>query len=113
LIEVTVQTEVHGVEILVPRPLPELCQSFAMALCLVDTMKEISRVAKTKLRRGKIMKSSARDKAEGKIHQAKGKIKEAVGELVGDRDLKVEGKDENLGGKVQEKVGHVKKVLGK
>ena len=46
------------------------------------------------------MKSSTRDNAEGKMHQAKGRIKEAVGSLVGDRDLKAEGKDENLGGKV-------------
>jgi uncharacterized protein YjbJ (UPF0337 family) len=59
------------------------------------------------------MKSSARDNAEGKMHQAKGRIKEAVGSLVGDRDLKAEGEGENLGGKVQEKVGQVKKVLGK
>lgn len=59
------------------------------------------------------MKSSARDDAEGKLHQAKGKVKEAVGDLVGDRDLKAEGKKENLAGKVQEKVGQVKKVIGK
>ena len=58
------------------------------------------------------MKSSTRDNAEGKIHQAKGRIKEAVGSLVGDRDLKAEGQNENLGGKVQEKVGQVKKVIG-
>jgi uncharacterized protein YjbJ (UPF0337 family) len=59
------------------------------------------------------MKSSARDNVEGKLHQAKGKIKEAVGSLVGDRDLKAEGKNENLEGKVQKKVGEVKKVMGK
>jgi len=59
------------------------------------------------------MKSSARDNAEGKLHQAKGKIKEAVGSLVGDRALKAEGQNENLGGRVQEKVGEVKKVMGK
>ena len=59
------------------------------------------------------MKSSTRDNAEGKMHQVKGKIKEVVGNLVGDRDLKSEGKVEELGGKVQEKVGEVKKVLDK
>ena len=59
------------------------------------------------------MKSSTRDKVEGKMHQAKGNIKEAVGSLVGDRDLKAEGKDEHLDGKVQEKVGQVKNVIGK
>ena len=49
------------------------------------------------------MKSSTRDNAEGKMHQAKGKIKEAVGKIAGNRDLEAEGKGENLGGKVQEK----------
>lgn len=59
------------------------------------------------------MKSSARDNAEGKLHQAKGKTKEVIGGLVGDRDLKAEGKAEKFSGKVQEKVGEVKKVLDK
>ena len=59
------------------------------------------------------MKSSTRDNAEGKMHQAKGRIKEAVGTLVGDRDLKAEGKDEHSEGKIQEKVGQIKKVMDK
>ena len=59
------------------------------------------------------MKSSTKDNAEGKMHQVKGKIKEAVGKAVGNRDLETEGKSENLEGKVQEKVGQVEKVVGK
>ena len=59
------------------------------------------------------MKSSARDKAEGRMHQAKGKLKQAVGVIAGDRDLEAEGKKETLGGKVQEKRGQAKKVVGK
>ena len=59
------------------------------------------------------MKSSTKDKAEGKMHQVKGKIKEIGGKAVGNEDLEAEGKGENLEGKVQEKVGDVKKVLGK
>ncbi|MBF0413839.1 MAG: CsbD family protein [Desulfamplus sp.] len=59
------------------------------------------------------MKSSTKDHAEGKMHQAKGKIKEVVGKTVGNRDLETEGKNENLEGKVQDKVGDIKKVLGK
>ncbi len=59
------------------------------------------------------MKSGTRDKAEGKLHQAKGRIKEAVGVIAGDRDLEVEGKKENAVGKVQEKCGQVKTVMGK
>ena len=59
------------------------------------------------------MKSSTRDKAEGKMHQVKGKVKETVGKVVGNEDLEAEGKSENLEGKVQEKVGDIKKVLDK
>ena len=59
------------------------------------------------------MKSSTQDSAEGKMHQAKGMIKETAGKIAGNRDLEAEGKGENLGGKVQEKIGQVKKVVGK
>ncbi len=59
------------------------------------------------------MKSSTKDKAEGKMHQVKGKVKETVGKAVGNKDLEAEGKGDNLEGKAQEKVGDVKKVLGK
>ncbi|MBF0100668.1 MAG: CsbD family protein [Desulfobacterales bacterium] len=57
------------------------------------------------------MKSSIRDNAEGKMHQAKGKIKEVAGKIVGNRDLEAKGKNENLDGKVQEKIGEFKKVV--
>ena len=59
------------------------------------------------------MKSSTQDNTEGKMHQVKGKIKEAVGKIAGNRDLEAEGKNENLGGKVQEKIGQIEKVVGK
>ncbi len=59
------------------------------------------------------MKSSTNDKAEGKMHQVKGKIKEAGGKALGNEELEAEGKGENLKGKAQEKVGDVKKVGGK
>jgi uncharacterized protein YjbJ (UPF0337 family) len=59
------------------------------------------------------MKPSTKDNAEGKMHQAKGKIKETVGKAVGDRDLEAAGKLEILDGKIQEKLGQVEKVIGK
>ncbi|HSO67949.1 MAG TPA: CsbD family protein [Desulfatirhabdiaceae bacterium] len=59
------------------------------------------------------MKSSTKDNAEGKMHQVKGKIKETVGNVVGNPDLEAEGKVENLHGKVQEKIGEAKKIVGK
>ena len=59
------------------------------------------------------MKSSTTDNAEGKMHQAKGKIKEAIGKTIGNPDLEGDGKDENLKGKIQEKVGEIKEVVDK
>ena len=59
------------------------------------------------------MKNSAQDNVEGKVHRAKGKIKEVVGRVAGNRRLEAEGKSENFSGKVQEKVGEVKKTVGK
>ena len=64
-------------------------------------------------RRRYIMKSSARDNVEGKMHQVKGKIKETVGRVTKDRDLEAEGIAENIGGKVQEKIGEIKKIIEK
>lgn len=59
------------------------------------------------------MKSSKRDKAEGKLHQVKGKFKEAAGIIAGNPDLEAEGKEEKIEGKIQEKLGQIKKVMDK
>lgn len=59
------------------------------------------------------MKSSRRDKTEGKFHQMKGTIKQAAGKLSDNPKLKVEGTVEEISGNVQEKIGRVKKVFGK
>lgn len=58
------------------------------------------------------MKSSIRDKAEGALHEAKGKVKEVAGKITDNPELEAEGKAEKIAGKVQGKVGEVKKVLG-
>ena len=59
------------------------------------------------------MKSSIRDKAEGALHEAKGKIKEVAGKITDNPKLEAEGKAEKIAGKVQGKVGQVKKIFGK
>jgi len=59
------------------------------------------------------MKSSRRDKTEGKFHQMKGKIKQVAGEISNNPKLEVEGTGERVAGIVQETVGQVKKVWGK
>ena len=58
------------------------------------------------------MKSSMKDKVEGTLHEAKGKVKEVAGEISDNPNLKAKGKTEKIAGKVQEKIGQVKKVLG-
>jgi uncharacterized protein YjbJ (UPF0337 family) len=59
------------------------------------------------------MKSSTKDQAEGKFHEAKGKVKEMAGKITDNPKLEAKGKAEMIGGTVQEKIGQVKKVLGK
>jgi uncharacterized protein YjbJ (UPF0337 family) len=59
------------------------------------------------------MQSSTKDKAKGKFHEVKGKVKEKVGRATNDPDLEAEGQIEKLGGKIQKKIGQVEKVLGK
>lgn len=54
-----------------------------------------------------------RDKAEGKFHEAKGKVKEEAGDLTDNPKREAEGKAEKNSGKAQGRIGEVKKVLGK
>jgi uncharacterized protein YjbJ (UPF0337 family) len=59
------------------------------------------------------MKSSIRDKIEGKMHQVKGKIKNAVGRGTNNRKLEVDGKTETFDGKFQQKIGWLKHLVKK
>lgn len=63
--------------------------------------------------KGDGMKSSTQDKTEGRLKQAKGKIKEGAGKISGKSALENEGKIDNTAGKAQEKRGEVKEALGK
>ncbi len=58
------------------------------------------------------MRQRTKDKAKGKFHEVKGKIKEKVGRATNNPDLEAEGQVEKIGGKVQRKIGQVEKVLG-
>jgi uncharacterized protein YjbJ (UPF0337 family) len=58
-----------------------------------------------------MMKPSTKDKAEGKFHEIKGKVKQKAGQLMNNPRLEAEGKDEHRTGKVQKKVGQVEKAL--
>jgi len=59
------------------------------------------------------MKQSVKDKAKGRFHEVKGKVKETVGRATNDLDLEAEGQVEKIGGKVQKKIGQVERVLEK
>ena len=59
------------------------------------------------------MKSSTKDKVEGTIHEAKGKVKQVAGEITDNPKLEAKGKAEKVAGKVQQKIGQIKKVFGK
>lgn len=59
------------------------------------------------------MKRSTKDKARGRFHEVRGKVKEKVGRAIDDPALETEGRVEKIGGKVQRKIGQVERVLGK
>ena len=54
---------------------------------------------------------------DGKLDEGKGRVKEAAGDLTGDRELKNEGKVDRASGTVKDKVGDAadaaKKLFGK
>jgi uncharacterized protein YjbJ (UPF0337 family) len=52
-----------------------------------------------------------KDRTDGMAKQAKGTVKEAAGELLGDAKLKTEGKADKAAGKVQNAVGGVKDAV--
>jgi uncharacterized protein YjbJ (UPF0337 family) len=54
-----------------------------------------------------------KDERNGKADQAKGRVKQAVGDLTGNKDLKAEGRVDEASGKVQAAVGHVRRETGK
>ena len=58
------------------------------------------------------MKPSTQDKAEGKIHEVKGKVKEEVGKVTNDPDLEVSGEAEKNVGKIQNWIGRAEKAVG-
>jgi uncharacterized protein YjbJ (UPF0337 family) len=49
----------------------------------------------------------------GKLHEAKGKVKEKAGQVINNPDLETDGHAEKVAGKVQKNVGQVEEVLEK
>ena len=53
-----------------------------------------------------------KNEVDGKIDQAKGRAKQAVGDLTNDEDLKAEGEADEAAGKVQDTVGRGTRKVG-
>ena len=49
--------------------------------------------------------------AEGKLSNAKGKVKDAAGGLTGDSSLQAEGKADQLKGKLRDKLGEAERKI--
>ena len=60
-----------------------------------------------------MMKPSTKDKAEGKFHEVKGKVKAKAGQLTSNRGLEAEGIVEAAAGKMQGILGKVEIALEK
>jgi uncharacterized protein YjbJ (UPF0337 family) len=52
-----------------------------------------------------------KDRVEGSLEQAKGKVKEVAGKVTGDSKLEGEGKGDQIKGKVQNTIGGIKDTL--
>ena len=52
-----------------------------------------------------------KDRIEGAVAQAKGKVKEVAGKVTGDSKLEAEGKADQVAGKVQNAIGGIKDTL--
>jgi uncharacterized protein YjbJ (UPF0337 family) len=52
-----------------------------------------------------------KDRVEGSLEQAKGKVKEVAGKVTGDAKLEGEGKADQVAGKVQNAVGGLKDAV--
>ena len=59
------------------------------------------------------MKSSTKDKIKGSFHEMKGTMKEEVGKITNDRNLKAEGKAAKKVDKVEHRIGHAKQAVAK
>jgi uncharacterized protein YjbJ (UPF0337 family) len=57
------------------------------------------------------MKRSTKDKAKGKFHELRGKLKTKVGGATENRRFQAQGIGETLVGKMQARLGQVEKVI--
>lgn len=58
-----------------------------------------------------MIKPSTKNKAEGKFHEMKGKVKVKAGQLTNNPDWEAEGSVEKAAGKIQGIIGRVEKAI--
>lgn len=98
-----------------PRPFSEMV-NLAQSLENHGTTQEIVALkAAIRASRGKrrSMNTSTEDKIKGTFHEVKGAIKEEVGKVTNDHDLKAEGRTEKKAGEIQHHVGDAKEDVAK
>jgi uncharacterized protein YjbJ (UPF0337 family) len=59
------------------------------------------------------MKQSTKDKARGRFHELKGKVKEKVGGATNNPRLQAAGLGEKFAGKIQKAIGRAEKAVEK
>jgi uncharacterized protein YjbJ (UPF0337 family) len=59
------------------------------------------------------MRRSTTDKAAGRFHELKGKVKETVGGATNNTRLRVDGIGEKIAGKIQKTIGKVERAVEK
>jgi uncharacterized protein YjbJ (UPF0337 family) len=59
------------------------------------------------------MKSGAKDRLKGAIHQVQGKAKQLAGIVVEDRKLEARGAAQKSAGKTEVRIGHLKQALNR
>ncbi|HYL82801.1 MAG TPA: CsbD family protein [Candidatus Angelobacter sp.] len=65
------------------------------------------------IERRESVKQNTKDKAKGKFHEVKGRVKQKIGRATNNPNLEAEGIGEKIAGNAQGKIGQVEKVLGK
>ena len=59
------------------------------------------------------MKASMRDQIRGSFHEMKGTLKENLGEIRDDAELRAEGKAEKQAGEIQRQIGTAKEAVAR
>jgi uncharacterized protein YjbJ (UPF0337 family) len=87
-----------------------VCTLHRPTASLPNTIGQVSKLIPR--REEQMMKSSTKDKVEGKLHEVNGGIKEEVEKATSGPNLEVSGKAEKKAGKVQAWIGRVEKAVG-